>query len=191
MRVVFLILFILLNVSGVGAETDISVEEYLKQRAKMTGTVDVFDVDLDKVRHLKVMEITDEAVVTRDVDRGDTVKLNVVPGESIKIVSVEVFADQVDMNKEFTDEEIQTAMRGYFEKRSKITGTYMQYDEAAGKMRNLKFESLDPEIRKFGKLSISTATFTDDKSSETVKIDITVVKENGMLSVKSAKIKEN
>ncbi|MFT5169966.1 MAG: hypothetical protein ACI9E5_000764 [Candidatus Omnitrophota bacterium] len=177
------------------------VEEYIKAKAKYSGTFDLYDEKADQVRNLKIMEVKESEVegVThvgnfRDVNSGDTVYVNFnsVNGsvEGAVIASIEMYDSGVDPDKKFTDEEVLAVMKEYFDKRSKITGTFMQYDEEASTMRNLKFIEIGPKVRNFGKLFISTAKFSDEKAGQTIDIDITLVNKEGVLNTKTTKIKK-
>lgn len=187
--IITLMMIVVLGVSTTSAQQ--TAASYLDERSKYTGTVDIYDADIDQVRNLKVMSVEGSAATAKDTQSGDTVVLAVNPdAKEITITSVTPYEDIVDVDREFTDEEILAKMKSYFEQRSKMTGKFMQYDEAAGKMLNLEFVELDPALRKFGKLAISTATFNDPDSGKTHKIDITVSKKDGKLFVKSTKIKK-
>jgi hypothetical protein len=186
------------------------IQDHVKDKSKVTGTLDIFDSDADKVRNLKMLEFHDGVaqdgmnytvcVDFRDNSTGDIVDVDFVVLEadgslevreySIHKITENTMKEEM-ANKTYTDEDIQNVMKSYLDQKSKFTGTFDIYDEQKGKMLKLEFVDINPEIRKFGKLNISTVNFKDSESGNPVKIDLTVENNNGALAVKTVRIKND
>lgn len=188
------------------------IVRYLKERAKYSGTLDIYDEKLDKVRNLKKLGVAQEVeknenvytklIDYRDMNMGDvlTVKISVVEenGE-LEVLDPEILkvenksaAKPTDtaVKKEFTDEDINKAMKDYFDQKMQFTGTFDLFDPAQEKMKKLKLIKVDSKIRKFGSLNISSVEFSDVETGKTVIVDITVENKNGKLSISNVREKE-
>ena len=198
------------------AEVDIqAVQEAVKaglaEKTKITGTLDLYDANIDQVRNLKMLKFNDgvaeetgsfvASVHFRDNATGDLLNLNVtviredgelkVSNWSIgAIVQEQQGTDEELANKEYTDADIQEVMKAYLDKQAKFMGYFNVFDQAANTLRNLKLVEFDAKVRKFGVLYISTAKCLDVKTENSVKVDVTVENNAGVLSVKTMKIKK-
>jgi len=184
------------------------ISDDLKQRSMGSGSFDLFDASVNKVRNLRVMEFGDkikqkknEAVVPvkfRDVSTGDIVTVEAKLTESdggwavgeFEIKEVQEFKLTADMNKKFSDDEVRYAILEYVKSQMEFSEYLMLFDEKREKMRKLKLLNLDNEIRRFGVLSISMAKFEDVESRETLVIDVHVKNQKGFLEVTSLKIRK-
>lgn len=202
----FLILMVLTSMAGADeTATKKTVDDYLKSKTQYTGTMDIYDKDLDQVRRLRALEgeSPDEEMETgvtrrfRDTSSGDiiTVRFDLegdgdeIEVSGIEMVSVEKPAPRSVEKKEYTDEEIQQEMKDYIAKMSRFTGTYDVFDPKIEKMRKMELLEFEPKVRRFGILRISTATFHDETMNKKVKVDIQVENKDGELSVKQVLIK--
>ena len=183
------------------------VKKALWEHVKTTGTLDLFDKDINAVRNLRMMDFQGDVVREdkqlkanvdyRDIKTGDIVTINVVVVQNDSgwavtdtvIGSVKEMA-KTDENKAYTDEEIQKFMKDYLDAQVKFTGTLMLFDEERGKMRKLELGILDGEVRRLGTLGISRATFKDKDSGETLGVDVTVENKKGKLDVQALRIRE-
>ncbi|MGE0269526.1 MAG: hypothetical protein AB7S78_13840 [Candidatus Omnitrophota bacterium] len=188
------------------------VEQYLKEKTKISGSLDLYDGSIDKVRNLKLMGLILDSLMSvdgqytlesdfRDLNSGDIVSLKITLAEekrklSVKeamITGVKEKAEQKDpeaANKIFTHEEALIAMKNYIEKMSKFGGTFGLFDPANEKYRQLKLIKIDEKIRNFGILYISTVDFEDVDTKEKVIVDLTVYNKEGELDIKSLRIKK-
>jgi len=189
-----------------------AVDEYLAEKTKISGSLDLFDGSITKVRNLKFVALVMETLTGedpnyevngdfRDLSTGDIIDLKISLSEEKRTLSVKdvtIFglkkkADQKDpeaANKKFTDEEAVTAMKNYIEKMSKFGGTFGLFDQTNEKYRQLKLLKIDEKIRNFGILYISTVDFEDTDTKEKVIVDMTVFNNEGILDIKSIRIKK-
>lgn len=190
------------------ADARTTIKDALKEKTKRTGTLDLYDVKLDGVRNLRLIDFSDEPVAEggrvsahvnfRDINTGDVVNLKITVEDDqgqktiteTEIVSVEVLTPEADPNKVYNDQEVQDAMRFYLDKQAEFTGFVMLFDEKEEKMRNLKLTEILPEVRRLGNTYISTAVFADADSGEKIEIDITVKNTDGELDVKRMRIRQ-
>ena len=184
-----------------------AVKAEIKNRSKTSGTLDIYDAKIDKVRTLDLMNLKetvaqdgDNQTATgdfRDTKSGDVVTIE------IKITGMEGAYQVGDFNitgaqapqavkaekKDYTDEEIQNFMKEYITTQSQGTGTFDLYDEKLQKMRNLEFGKLQEKLRRYGIIAIATAEFKDKTSGDGVLADINVENQNTGLSVTAVRIK--
>jgi hypothetical protein len=196
----------------VALSQEISYEEIvrgnLKKMTKDSGTFDLYDAQAGKVRNLRLLEILPDVRMEgeaafvpsrfRDIASGDIVMVEVRVAKvstgtydsKWTIKSVEQAESGEPKKENYTDAEIQQAMKDYIEKQSKFTGYVMLFDQKTESMRKLELVELKAEVRRFGILGISTAEFKDVGSQEHVTIDIHVKNNDGKLEVDSLKIKK-
>lgn len=188
------------------------VEQYLKEKTKISGSLDLYDGNINKVRNLKLITLILETLTSadgsytvdadfRDLNTGDIIGLKISLVEEKRKLSVQEVvisglkekAEQKDpeaAKKTFTHEEALTAMKNYIEKMSKFGGTFGLFDPTNEKYRQLKLIKIDEKIRNFGILYISTIDFEDVDTKEKVIVDMTVYNKDGELDIKSLRIKK-
>ncbi|GEM_PF-2133560 len=183
-----------------------AVKAVIKGRSKSTGSMDIYDSKIEKVRNLDLMNLQptvakdgDDQVVTgdfRDTKSGDVVTLEIKVGgvegayeiKDTAITNAQAPQAVKEEKKDYTDEEIQNFMKDYITIQAQTTGTFDLFDEKLGKMRNLEFVKLDEKVRRYGVIGISTAEFKDKNSGDTVLVDVNTENKNG-LSVTAMRIK--
>ena len=185
----------------------------LKEKTKLTGSLDLYDSKINKVRNLKMIQIKD------DVQKDGAGYI--VPGEyrdmkSAEIVTVEASLEEkngelvsrdfnitgittevknnvvkpnIDAKKEYSDKDIQDVMQDYFKQQTQFSDHLQLFDEAKNKMRNLDLIKLSEQVRRLGILYISTADFKDSDAGDTLAIDVTVQNKDGILDVQSLRIR--
>ncbi|MCA9409370.1 MAG: hypothetical protein KC733_11825, partial [Candidatus Omnitrophica bacterium] len=188
------------------------ITQYLKERTKYSGTLDIYDESIDGVRNLKKLSVAQEiekndnlytkVIDYRDLNEGVVVTVKIVVEEidgeyevkdpEIQTVHQKAMVESEEgvAKKEFTDKDIQQAMKDYFDQKMKFTGTFDLFDPEQQKMKKLKLVKLDEQIRKFGVLNISSAEFKDQETGKTVMVDITIENKNGKLNVKNVREKK-
>jgi len=186
------------------------VKADLKERTKMSGTLDLYDADKNRVRNLRIQPVPEQismknneytALLTfRDVTSGEMVEVNslvVKDGaewsvKELMMIGVKEKAkeDESAAKKEYSDEEIQKEMKNYLDSQVKFSDHLMLFDEERSKMRNLDLVELKPEVRRLGILNISRANFKDADSKEMLGIDVTVENRKGQLKVQSLRIRD-
>lgn len=184
-----------------GAQPDQSivdaVQAELTERRKASGKLDIFDANANKVRTLDLIEFKagtkqdgDNEVVQadfRDTSSGDIVTMDIKVqkediGYAVKEMTITNVAEPTakEVKKDYTDEEVIAFMKDYIDVQSQGTGTFDLYDEKTQKMRNLQLVTLDPKVRRYGIITISTATFTDKNTNDTVMVDVNAENKNGL-----------
>jgi len=187
-----------------------SINQYISEKAKFTGTLDLYDEAIEQVRNLKKLkfqesmrsdgEYTIMRVDFRDNKTGDILDVdfylkNGDGGLKVDVAKIHEVTDsaaekrEMLVNKEFTDDEIKAFMQEYIEGKAKFTGMFSIFDQKNNTLRNLKFLKIQDEIRKYGSNLIASIDFKDLDSHEFILIDMTVVNKEGMLSVNSTRIK--
>ena len=184
------------------------IKDYLKEKAKYTGKVDLYDEKINKVRNLDLMDI--EKSVThennqyiarakfRDFASGDIagVKITVgvkggkleMPNLTIENVDKIVAADKPDPTHQYTDQEVKDAIVKYLKQKSEFTGTFDMFDEKTQKMRKLETGNVHENVRKFGSRFIGCVDAADRAVDEKLELDVSVDNKEGILEVKSVKI---
>lgn len=185
-----------------------AVQSYLKEKSKLSGTLDIYDEEKDAVRNLRTIKFHEKLqpkdggyvakLEYRDINSGDIVKVDIPVmnkgGEwavdSVMIKSIEK-ADKASSgeSKEYSDEEVQSFMKDYVDQQSKFTGSLMLYDEDHNKMCKLKLVSIAPEVRRLGVLRISSSKFEDIEDKSVLDIDITVEIKDNKLSLQRLRIR--
>lgn len=193
-------------------EVDASVRAYLLEKTKFSGSLDVYDGSIDKVRNLKMINLRRDSLQGdgsqyeiggdfRDLNSGDVMDVLItvvddagdIEVEEITIKSVKYKKKEKDpalLNKKFTDKEVKDYLKDHIAKRSKFGGTYGVFDKDNEVYRQLNLTKLGDDVRNFGVLYINTVEFTDDKTSEKVSVDITLQNKEGALEVKTVRIKK-
>ena len=187
------------------------VEQDMEEKAKVSGTFDLFDPDENKVRNLKNFEFGAEVkkegenysldVNARDLSSGAMVNLDVIVGNNNGVLEVKGFmikkvtpltADtgSQQAKKEYRDADIQNFMKEYLAKQAQFSGSVSLFDEEKNKLRSLELLSLSEQVRTLGVLNISTGEFKDKDSGEMLSVDITVENQEGKLNVQSLRIRE-
>ena len=186
------------------------VEDILAQKKIQSGTLDLYDEEIKKVRNLRRMKKNDRIAEKedayflvydyRDIHAGDIVKVEFkvvdeegsLAVENIRIMDVLKLAnDQPQEDKEYSDAEIQDFMREYIGKQTKFTdGKLMLFDEGSQKLRSLEFKEIDEAVRRMGIFYNSTAKFTDADTGEVLAIDIAVEKRKGKLKIQALRIRD-
>lgn len=184
------------------------IKDYLKEKAKYTGHVDLYDEKINKVRNLDLLSMDKEAKEEnnqyavhgkfRDVSSGDVASLKILVKKNdaklemgtLEVESVEKSegVNAVDPARQITDAEVKDIIQKYFEQKSKFTGTFDMFDDKTQKMRNLKIGVLQENIRRFGTRYIGRADAEDGVSQEKLELDISVDNKDGVLDVKNVKI---
>lgn len=184
------------------------IKDYLKEKAKYTGKVDLYDEKINKVRNLDLMDIEksgareNDQYVTRakfrDFGTGDitTVKIMVgikggkleTPGLTIENVDKIVPANVGDPDHQYTDEEIKDAIVKYLKQKSQFTGTFDMFDDKIQKMRKLETGNVQEKVRKFGSRFIGRVDAVERAVDEKLELDVSVDNKEGLLEVKSVKI---
>jgi len=186
------------------------VKAELKERTKMSGTLDLYDTDKARVRNLRMVPGNDQVSVKnneytvilnfRDMESGDIVEVSSLVVKDSTEWSVKELTmigvkekpktDESAAKKEYSDEEIQKVMNDYLDSQVKFSDHLMLFDEERSKMRNLDLVELKTEVRRLGILNISRASFKDAESGEMLGIDVTVENLKGQLKVQSLRIRD-
>ncbi len=184
------------------------IKDYLKEKAKYTGKVDLYDEKINKVRNLDLMDIEkngtreNDQYVTRakfrDFGTGDIATIKIVVGikggkfetPSLTVENVDkiVAANTPDPTHQHTDQEVKDAIVKYLKKKSEFTGTFDMFDEKTQKMRKLETGNVQEKIRKFGSRFIGRVDSVDRAVDEKLELDVSVDNKEGLLEVKSVKI---
>jgi len=185
------------------------VEEYLKQKTVITGTLDIYDDKIDAVRNLRKNSEFRDVVQDgglykieadyRDIHSGDIIGVEFVAKINEKKLDIqeinlkeikEPILEQTNDPRDYSDQEIQDFMKKFIEQKSRFTGYYNLYDQENEKLRKLKFLKIEERVRKLGIISISSAEFTDIDSNETLMVDISVENKNGKLNIQAFRIRD-
>lgn len=181
------------------------VRSDIKKRALMSGTLDLYDGKIDKVRNLSLLEmLKDEkskadqtdSLTFRDMNSGAivTVKAQLAKKngtlivENYQILKVEELVKKNVEAMEYVDAEVQKFMMEYLKNQAKFSGYFNIYDEKNSKLRKLTPIQFQKKVRKFGILLISRVECTDTESKEKLEIDVTVENKEGSLKIKSMRI---
>lgn len=189
-----------------------SVTAYLQSKTKFSGSLDVYDGDVDKVRNLKIINLRRDSLTGegpgyeigadfRDLNTGDVMDVLITLAEKAGALEVGEVAikgvkykkkeqDPELLNKKFTDKEVKDFINEHIAKLSKFGGTYGVFDKDNEVYRQLHLDGLGDDVRNFGILYINTVEFTDSKTGEKVSVDITVQNKEGALDVKTVRIKK-
>ena len=176
------------------------IHSTIKERSKYTGTVDLYDEKIDRVRNLKLLKpmVEDIKVDFRDQTSGEIVTLEFIMDEEgftveeivigeISKASKEAAAPME--KKEYTDAEVQAAMQAYFDLQSKYTSGYMLFDPKQEKLLKLNIVKIREGVRRYGKRFISTVDAEEVEDGKKYVLDITMEDKGGRLDAKSVKIK--
>ena len=189
-----------------------SVTSYLQEKTKFSGSLDIYDGSIDKVRNLKMINLRRDSLAGegpgyeigadfRDLNTGDVMDVLItlvmdagdLEVDEITIKSVKYKKKEKDpelVNKKFTDKEVEDFIKDHIAKLSRFGGTYGVFDKKNEVYRQLNLDKLGDDIRNFGILYINTVEFTDSKTGEKVSVDITVQSKDGALDVKTVRIKK-
>jgi len=194
---------------GAGDDQDIlaAVTQELEQKTLYSGTLDLYDPDLDAVRNLRALsspetvQRPDDGIAVikeyRDINSGDiiTVAISVSSQEDgrfavgdLNIVGIKPV--QKNIQEEYSDSDIQDFMKNYIEQQTKFTGDLMLYDEEREVMRHLALTELNPEVRRLGILYISRGIFEDVATGDILGVDLTVKNTDGQLMMDALRIRE-
>ena len=200
--------FIFLNGSYVFAVDSYSElgQQYISEKSKITGHLDLYDENIDAVRNLKLLEWTElkdgeenqkiQHGDFRDFRTGDTVEVGLVIDvqqmqvEKARIVALKETTPEVSaeaLDKDFTQGDVQAAITDYIEQKSKFTKTFGFFDPTLEKFLKLDFDQFQGDMRRFGVLYIQTTVFVEAGSEDPVALDITVENVNGQLQVQKIK----
>ncbi|MCA9394154.1 MAG: hypothetical protein KC900_08120 [Candidatus Omnitrophica bacterium] len=193
-------------------DAEANVSAYLQEKTKFSGSLDIYDGDIDKVRNLKLINLRRDSLSGegpdyeigadfRDLSSGDVmdVLIRLVEGAGglevgeITIEGVKYKKKEKDPElaaKKFSDKEVKDYIKEHIAKRSKFGGTYGVFDKDNEVYRQLNLVGLGDDVRNFGILYINTVEFVDDKTGEKVSVDITVQSKDGELDVKTVRIKK-
>ncbi|MCK5178333.1 MAG: hypothetical protein KAR32_02300 [Candidatus Omnitrophica bacterium] len=180
-------------------------KDKLKEKTVQSGTLDIYDEGLNRVRNLRLMKVSDVVekdgayLITadyRDIGSGDIVGVEadmvsasddfIVKDARIKSVQA---IDEGEA-EEYTDDEIQAFMTEYIEKQGKFTGgKVMLFDKDNEKMRHLELTELKAEVRRMGIFYSSSSKFVDVDTNDIVDIDISVENKKGKLKVQALRIR--
>lgn len=210
MKKIMIALVILgLAVSNVFAETNNEiVQGFIDEKSALTGTLDIYDKDIDAVRTLKFVEFTQKDsddgsaalnihAAFLDTRSGDDVTvmfavLNENEGgmvENYEIVEVQESAVQevsMEERKETTDEEVMEAAEAYIEQQTKFSGYMNLFDPAKEALRKLEFVKFKGDVRRMGTMFFVTSHFKDMDSKEKLKVDFSIKSnEFGQLEVQN------
>ncbi len=184
-----------------GEDIERIIRADIKEKALMSGTLDLYDSKIDQVRNLSLLEIKESlpkatSLKFRDMSSGAivtvTAQLREVSGSYVvngyKILKVEELKKKNVASREYADVEVQSFMMNYLKNQAKFSGYFNMYDEKNSKLRKLKPLQFQAKVRKFGILFISRVECTDVESNEKLEIDVTVENKEGALKVKSMRI---
>jgi hypothetical protein len=186
------------------------IREDIKNRSIKSGTLDVYDETINKVRNLRTMKfpetVTDKdgmstaTIEYRDIKSGDLVTMEaIVDGKKTPLAVKELKIQQVKKlkeekagaeKKEFSDADIQAFMKDYLDQQVKFTGSLMLFDEERNKMRTLKLVKLDTVVKRLGIFFISRAEFKDEENGDTLDVDVSVENKEGELAVQALRIRD-
>jgi len=173
-----------------------AVKAQIKEQSKASGTLDLFDDKLQKVRTLDMMDLKQDGdKVTghfRDTKSGDVVSVE-VPFKDNKagdfvITGAEAPQPVKTAKKDYTDQEVQDFMKDYLTTQAQGTGSFDLFDEKNQKMRHLEFVKLQEKVRRYGIIAISTAEFKDKDTGDTILADVNTENKDG-LNVTAVRIK--
>jgi len=183
------------------------IRDIIKDRALVSGTLDLYDQGVNRVRNLRFIEFIADIetsqespyipVKCRDIHSGEIVTIhayvNDVDGqwqfENFQIADVMEPKVKIDVTKEYSDDDIRHVIKAYIENQTKFIGHMLVFDQDKGSLRKLEFIDFKGELRKYGVLSISSTNFKDIESEEYLNVDITVKNNDGVLSIDSLKIR--
>lgn len=205
-----LCVFIPGNVFAQEAQVRVAIDQELEKRKIQSGTLDIYDGDVDAVRNLRMFKNYDAVnekdgkylalIDCRDTNTGDIVKVEVEVVSQVGNFVVEQFriaevaklnSGSVEEKKEYSDEEIQTFMKEYIKKQTEFNdGKLMLFDKDVEKMRNLELIELKPEVRRMGIFTSSSSQFKDADSGEILDIDIAVEIKKGKLNLQALRIRD-
>lgn len=191
---------------------DSKVRGYLMEKTKFSGSLDIYDGELDKVRNLKLINLRRDSLAGdgpeyeigadfRDLSTGDIMDVLIrlaedagdLDVEEIMIKGVKYKKKEKDpelVNKKFSDKEVKDYIKDHIAKRSKFGGTYGVFDKDNEVYRQLNLIGLGDDVRNFGILYINTVEFEDDKTGEKISVDLTLENKDGALDVKTVRIKK-
>ena len=184
-----------------------SVVKNIRQKIKFSGTLDLYDDTLKKVRNVMIPENAvsilkqgegfQATIDGRDTHSGArvTVEGAVVNQEDnwemkdYRITRVQEVSSSGAAKKEYSDTEIREFAQKYLVDQSKFSGSLTLYDEDNKKLRKLKFLNFNEGVKRFGSLLIIRGNFNDVDSNESLSIDVTVNSQDGNLGVQSLLIR--
>lgn len=184
-------------------------QNYITEQSRITGSLDMYDGKIKKVRHLQLLkwesfkpqdEDPDKVLGHgdfRDTANGDVLDVSFLINtsgdtpavEDTRIVGLKSASPQQDaasLEKVFTQDEVRAAIRKYITQKSKFTQTFAIFDPDLQKFFKLKWKGFTGDMRHFGVLYIQTTDFTDE-GGKPLSYDVTVKNEHGALAVQSFK----
>ena len=183
-----------------------AAQDSLREKIKMSGTLDIYDDKIKMVRNLQTIEIHKDIAATaegkvitvdyRDIKNGDVVVIEVAVSEKDGALKVtepkikEVKPLKTDFVKQFSEDDIQQYMEAQLGAQAKFSGYINLFDPDKNVMRKLKLISLDKEVRKLGVLNISRAQFKDIDTNEVLGVDVTVENRNAQLNLQALRIRQ-
>ena len=185
------------------AEMEKAVTDYLLEKSKLSGTMDIMDEKSNTIRNLRLISIQKESLAGsgmplvdfRDINSGEIVMVElklhngkVDSSQVIKVTPAESII--LDPNKVFTDDEVQDFIKEYINTQAHLSGSFSLYDEAAKRLRNLELISLDSQLRRLGILFICSAEFKDSENKDTLQVDVTVENQKGKLQIQALRIRK-
>ena len=185
------------------AEMEKAVTDYLLEKSKLSGTLDIMDEKSNTIRNLRLISIQKESLAGssmplvdfRDINSGEivTVELKLHGGkiESSQVINVTPAESIIlDPNKVFTDDEVQDFIKEYINTQAHLSGSFSLFDEGAKRLRNLELISLDSQLRRLGILFICSAEFKDSENKDTLQVDVTVENQKGKLQIQALRIRK-
>ena len=185
------------------AELEKTVTDYLLEKSKLSGTLDIMDEKSNAIRNLRLISIQKESlsgsgmpmVDFRDINSGEivTISLTLHSGEveSSQIVKVTPAESIIlDPAKAFTDDEVEDFIKEYINTQAHLSGSFSLFDEDAKRLRNLELVTLDSHLRRLGILFICSAEFQDKDNKDTLSIDVTVENQKGKLQIQALRIRK-
>ncbi|MFA5259747.1 MAG: hypothetical protein WC450_00805 [Candidatus Omnitrophota bacterium] len=196
------------GVSGNAAVLE-AAQAALREKTIQSGTLDIYDANLNEVRNLQRIDVSDEVseadgVYTvladyRDMNNGDIVTLEVslaaegdgYKAKDIKIKSFKAIEkDESLKDKTYTDDEIRDFMLNALKKQGQFSdGKIMLFDEDAAKMRNLELIELKGDVRRMGIFYNCRGDFKDADSGDLLGVDVAVENQDGRLALQALRIR--
>ena len=186
------------------------IQENVKSQSIKSGTLDIYDEKINKVRNLRTMKFPETAsenegvfiaaIEYRDINSGDIVtveatvdgKVTPLVVKDFKMVKIEKLKDRKEgeVKKEFPDEEIQAFMKSSIDQQVKFTGNLQLFDEERNKMRSLELVKLDTVVKRMGIFYTSRAEFKDVENGDLLGVDVSVEYKDGELTLQALRIRE-
>ena len=210
MVIVTLCVYVYAQEGSIDEKAHSVIQQELQKRTIQSGTLDLYDEEINKVRNLRIIKEADgiterdgkyfSMIEYRDINEGDIVSVEVEVSKTGDDLSVQTFRikDVQPLNegesqeaKEYTDEEVQIFIKEYLKRQTQFNdGKLMLFDKDVGQMRNLELIKLSEEVRRLGVYMSSSSQFKDVDSGEVLDIDISVEIKNGKLSLQALRIRD-